>query len=140
MFRSWEIKNSKRATITKLLPITIEECFAIHPDERTLPFFQIVTEQVLSDKRYLSLDSVQQGIFWRFIVHVVARNNGLVVRHPTWISKLLSLNSNEWEELENVFINSGLLVVSADGIYLMQHEFREQYLQTLAINNAKRRI
>lgn len=51
----------------------------------------------------------------------------------------LGILEKEWEALETVLLSNGLLNVSEDEIYLFQHEFREQYLQTLESNNAKRR-
>lgn len=60
-------------------------------------------------------------------------------RHHGMIAQKLGMPENSWVELETVLLNIGLLALTPDGIYLFQHEFREQYLQTLDSNNAKRR-
>jgi hypothetical protein len=139
MFRTSEIKNSKRGKKNRILDISIEECSPYRPGERTMPYFEVVTEQVLADQRYLSLEPQQQGQFLWLVVHVLAPERGMFVRQAGAISKRLSLGKAAWEELEAQLIKAGLLVEVEDGDYLMQHEFREQYLQTLESNNAKRR-
>ena len=139
MFRTCNIKNYKRATRNRITGKTLEECSMLRPDERTLPYFEVVPEQILADHRYLSLNPQQQGQFLRLVVHALAPDNGIVVRHPGAISKKLGVEKLVWEELEALFLKLGLLVLVADGDYLMQYEFRERYLQTLESNNAKRR-
>jgi hypothetical protein len=139
MFRTCVIKNYKRVTKNRISDKSIEECSVQRPDERTLPYFEVVPEQVLADQRYLSLTSHQQGQFWRLLVHVLAPEKGMVVRHPSVIAKRIGMEMTSWEELERVLLRAGLLMEVEDGDYLLQHEFREQYLQTLESNNAKRR-
>jgi hypothetical protein len=139
MFKTSKIKNHNRMKIKRIEDISLAECAAARPDERTMPYFEIVPEQVMANKQYLSLSTDQQGAFLRFIVHVVAFDQGRVVKHAGAISQRLGMDVDCWHELENIFIEKGLLAVSADGNYLIQHEFREQYLQTLKANNAKQR-
>lgn len=139
MFRTCTIKNYKRVTKNRIKDISIEECANQRADERTLPYFEVVSEQVLSDHRYFSLNKEQQGHFWRLMIHIFAKEKGLIVRHSGVIAKKLDMDKLAWEELEQVLLKCGLLVETDDRNYLMQHEFREQYLQTLEANNAKRR-
>lgn len=138
MFRTCVIKNSKRTVKKRIADKPVDECSETRPDERTLPYFEIVSEQVLADKRYQSMQPIQQGHFWRLVVHVLAIDRGLTVRHPGAIAKRLGISKSEWEELEHLFLEKGILTVTEDDNYLLQHEFREQYLQTLESNNAKR--
>jgi hypothetical protein len=139
MFRTCVIKNYKRANRNRIAEKTLDECSVLRPDERTLPYFEVVHEQILADSRYLSLNPQQQGQFLRLVVHVLAPENGIFVRHAGAISKRLGLEKAVWENLETILINAGLLVVVDGGDYLMQYELREQYLQSLETNNAKRR-
>jgi len=139
MFKTSAIKNAKRISKNRLGDKTVAECAKFRPDERTMPYFDIVPEQVLADLSYKSLQPIHQGQFWRFIIHVAAIDRGLIVRHSGATASRLGIAITEWEELEAVLLDKGLLVVTENGNYLMQHEFREQYLQTLETNNAKRR-
>jgi len=139
MFSTAIIKNAKRSPARKIRPLDKEACALQRPDERTMPYFEVVPEQVLSDERYLSLPRELQGEFWRLIVHVFAQHQGLVVNHPGVIAELLGMNETTWQAIQKTLVSAGLLQVVRGGNYLLQHEFREQYLQTLAANNAKRR-
>jgi hypothetical protein len=131
MFNTFVIKNASRAKIKKIHGKSIQECSEIRPDQRTMPYFEVVTEQVLSDKRYLGLSDHQQGAFWRLIIHVMAPDCGITVRHPGAIAGRLGISIEAWEKLERVLLDNGMLTITADACYLMQYEFREQYLQTL---------
>jgi hypothetical protein len=139
MFKIYVIKNTRRTKKNQNLPKEVADCSIKRPDERGLPYFSIVIEQVLSDERYLSLTEQEQGAFWRLMVHVFASDMGLVVRHEGMIAKRLGISVAEWRKQEALFLQKGLLIVTEDGIYLLQHELREQLLQTLEACNAKRR-
>lgn len=139
MFNTCSIKNAKRTTEKKIPSISIDDCSIVRPDERTMPFFDVVPEQVLADLRYNSLSNEEQGQFWRLVIHVMAPDGGMSIRHSGVIAKRLKTTKSQWENIEHILIEKGLLIVTSDENYLLQHELREQYLQTLEINNAKRR-
>ena len=136
MFCTNEIKDSKRKIKRKSPSETelVEEL----PEERTMPYFSVVPEQVLSDERYLKLEQSQQALFWIFVVHVLWRDGGRCVRHAGIIAKRMGIKITGWEVLEKLLLDSNLLILSPDGFYLIQPELRSQYLMTLQTNNAKR--
>lgn len=137
MFCTHEIKNSRRGVNTRMPP-TEAELLDERADERTLPYFSIVPEQVLSDERYRSLAISHKAHFWLFIVHVLWRDAGRCIRHSGVISQRMGINVAEWDELEILLLDGGLLILSADNFYLIQPELRTQYLMTLETNNRKR--
>jgi hypothetical protein len=138
MFDTAGIKNYKRQKSMRL-PSMSDKLFESHPGERTLPFFDVVPEQVLSDAGYQSLSRQDQGDFWRLVL-LLWPERCRFPRHPGIISEYLGMSSAEWEVLEARLIAAGLLMVSPNQHYILQPELREQYLQTLTANNNKRRV
>lgn len=140
MFRIHEILDAKRSAKKKRFPPTGAELFEERSDERTMPFFSIVTEQVYADERLRHLDAYQQGLFWVFVIHALWRSSGRCIRHAGAIAKKMKVTIAVWEELESKLLESGILQLSQDGIYLVQPELRAQYLMTLQTCNNKRRM
>jgi len=138
MFSTHIIKDSRRG-INKHTPPTEAELFDERPDERTLPYFSIVPEQVMSDERYLNLNLTHQMQFWIFVIHVLWREGARCARHPGIIAMRIGIGVKEWESLEKKLLENQLLCPSPDGYYLIQPELRTQYLITLETNNKKRR-
>ncbi len=137
MFNTAGIKNYKR-TKSMRLPSMADKLFEFHPGERTLPYFEMVPEQILADERYLSLSRQDQGDFLRFVIHLWPERCRLI-RHSGVISEKLGMSLAEWEALEARLVAAGLLQISANQHFIIQPELREQYLQTLTANNNKRR-
>ncbi|MDA8427843.1 MAG: hypothetical protein M0T70_01160 [Geobacteraceae bacterium] len=136
MFRINEIKDSKRKI--KRRPPSETELVEELPEERTLPYFSVVPEQVLSDERYRKLGQSHQALFWIFVVHVLWRDLGRCARHAGIIAKRMGIKISEWDALEKQLLNLNLLILCPDGFYLIQPELRSQYLMTLQTNNGKR--
>ena len=141
MFKICMIKNNKRTKDSgnRIEVKTWDELQMRKPDERTLPYFSVVTEQVLSDQRYKNLSTNDQGGFWRLVIHVLSQDMGVITLHAGAISQKLGITIGEWQALELALLKVEILKITDDGYYLIQPEFREQYLQTLESNNAKRR-
>lgn len=137
MFRTHEIKDAKRGA-KKRIPPDRPELFDEHPDERTLPYFSVVPEQIAKDFRYLQLRPGDRGLFWVLVVHVLWRDGGRCVRHSAVIAKRMGIPEECWAELERQLLELKILELSPDGCFLVQPELRGQYLMTLASNNAKR--
>lgn len=140
MFRIHEILDTKRSAKKKRNPPSVDELFEERSDERTMPYFSIVTEQVYADTRLYHLDALQQGLFWVFAIHALWRNYGRCIRHSGAIAQRMRVTVTVWEELESKLLESGLLQLTPDGIYLVQPELRAQYLMTLQTCNNKRRM
>lgn len=138
MFRIHEIIDSRRGDNKRIQPSEME-LFDERADERTLPYFSIVPEQVTADKRYQSLTQRHQSLFWLFVIHTLWKDSGRCIRHAGAISKRMGISITKWEELENILLERCLLSVSPDGFHLIQPELRTQYLMTLATNNNKRK-
>lgn len=136
MFRIHEIIDSRRGAKKRVPPSEIE-LFDERADERTLPYFSIVPEQVTTDKRYLSLNQRHQSLYWLFVVHTLWKDGGRCIRHSGAIAKRMGVSITEWDELERLLLECCLLQVSPDGFHLVQPELRTQYLMTLATNNNK---
>lgn len=133
MFRIYEILNHKRSPKLKRFPPTKSDLYDDWPEERSMPYFSIVLEQVLNDERYMQLSPIHQGQFWRAIIHVLWRDNGRCIRHAGVISKRLNITIDEWEWLETHLLQSGLLEISPDGNFLVHPDLRAQFIMTLNI-------
>ena len=138
MFRTNEIKDSRRGKDKQEVPDE-SDLFNERPDERTLPYFSIVPEQVQDDERYSSLDSTERAYYWLLVIHALWKEGGRCTRHPGLIAKRLRIDVKEWELLERSLLDCKLLTLSPDGFHLVQPELRTQYLMTLETNNNKRR-
>lgn len=138
MFLTQLIKDSRRGE-KKRTPPSNAELFDERPDERTLPYFSIVLEQVLADRRYMQLSCSEQGLFWLLVTHVLWKSNGRCIRHPGVIAKQIGIDCDTWQEFEKRLIDLGLLNISEDEYHLIQLELRTQYLMTLEANNNRRR-
>lgn len=136
MFRIHEIKDSRRGANKRVPPSEIE-LFDEKADERTLPYFSIVPEQVAANKQYRSLNQKHQAFYWLFVVHTLWKDGGRCIRHSGAIAKRMGVSITEWEELERSLLECCLLQVSPDGFHLIQPDLRTQYLMTLAVNNNK---
>jgi len=137
MFDTATIKNYKRLK-SKRLPTMADHLFEFRPDERTLPYFEVVPEQVLADSGYQSLSRQEQGDFWRLVL-LLWSERCRFPRHPGVISEYLGMSPSGWEALEGRLVAAGLVSISPNQHYIIQPELREQYLQTLTANNNKRR-
>jgi putative DNA primase/helicase len=133
-----DFNDYKRPPKQKRNPIGLEKLFQARPDERTLPYFEIVPEQVFSDQRYDKLSRHDQGDFLRFVI-LLWQERCRHIRHQGVIAQNLGMEQAEWENLEKRLVEVGLLLISSDGNYIIQQELREQYLQTLETNNNMRR-
>lgn len=136
MFRIHEIIDSRRGAKKRVQP-TEAELFDERADERTLPYFSIVPEQVTANKAYLSLSNKHRALYWLFVVHTLWKDGGRCIRHSGAIAKRVGISIVEWEELESLLLECCLLQISPDGFHLIQLDMRTQYLMTLATNNNK---
>jgi len=138
MFKTFEIKNYKRVEESKIQPIKGDKLVTFQPDERTLPYFEVVPEQFLADMRYNKLSRQDQGDFLRFAL-LLWTERCRHIRHAGVIAQNLGMEAEEWTGLENRLHNAGLIIITKDNNYIIQPELREQYLQTLKSNNNMRR-
>jgi hypothetical protein len=132
MFRVGEIKNSHRrgSSAKKYRDIPLEELQARPPEERSVPYFSIVPEQLDKDTRFNSLAPEDKGLFLLWCV-IAWRRGGMVDNFPPGNAKAMGLTLEAWTSLQNRLTGASLLVVSTDGLNLLQPELREQYLQFL---------
>lgn len=132
MFKVGEIKNSHRrgTSAKKYRSIPQEELQVRPPEERTAPYFSVVPEQLDKDDRFNSLGTEDKGLFLLWCV-IAWRRGGMVDNFPPATAKVMGLTLEAWNSLQSRLTGSGLLVVSTDGLSLLQPELREQYLQFL---------
>ena len=110
-----------------------------HTDERTLPYFSISVEQLEADEGYMGMVGTDKGIFLR-LLPIIWRANGLLPDYAKLIIKQLGITDDEWQRKRDLFLGRGLLVVSPDGVFLLNEGLRQQYLNTLEKTNSRRRI
>jgi len=132
MFRVCEIKNANRrgSGVKKQRDIPLDELQTRPPEERTVPYFSIVPEQVDKDERFNSLSPQDQGLFL-LLCSKLWRRGGMVDNFPAGNAHAIGLTLDEWNTLQSRLTGAGFLLVSADTLSLLQPELREQYLQFL---------
>jgi hypothetical protein len=132
VFNITEIKNANRTRISdKKQPIPLEELFEAWPEEqKPMPYFSVVPEQVRKDQRFKVLSEVEQGRFLRLCIEIAGPGErGRFANHDGIMAKRLDLDVEVWKELQEKLLSLDLLKLSADGYHLIQPELREQCLQ-----------
>ncbi|KAB0670081.1 hypothetical protein F6V30_07910 [Oryzomonas sagensis] len=118
--------------------ISLEELCIKRPEERTLPYYSPVVEQLEADQAYQELSNQDQGNFMR-LLPLLWRSNGLLPDFSKIITSYLRLTEDEWAAARSTLINVNLLEVSPDRCYLLNRGLRQQYLNTLDDCNGRRR-
>ena len=133
MFRVGEIKNAHRrgpSAKKHRVDIPLDDLQMRHPEERSVPYFDLVPEQLDKDERLNSLSPQDQGLFLLFCTKMW-RRGGMVDNFPAGLANTMRLTLEEWTTFESRARAAGLLVVSTDGLSLLQPELREQFIQFL---------
>jgi hypothetical protein len=102
-----------------------------------MPYFSIPVEQLEADEGYMFMNGTDKGLFLRLLL-ILWRNNGLLPDYSKMVAQQLGVTEQEWQRLRGLFIERGLLSVSTDRVYLLSQELRQQYINTLIANNARR--
>ena len=140
MFRVSEITNAHRRGADKQrrkMQLTNNALFKRWPCEnKPMPYFSIVPEQVEREERYRSLTGNAQGQFLRLCLWLQGMGRrGMCAYFLPEIITALQIDAGEVKGLLFEFIQAGLLVKSEDGHYIIQPELREQCLHYLALPN-----
>ena len=132
MFRVYEIKNYNRRgkDVKKIEPITKPELFHKRGDERSVPYFSIVREQFMMDRRIKELFPEERGTFLRLCVEIWGEG-GLMPSHNGLNADRMEMTIPDWKQFQEKLVSLGLLVEDDKAIYLTQPELREQYIQFL---------
>ena len=139
MFNTWTVKDSKRSIEQKRKMLPANTIFNFRHDETALPYFEIMPGSLLSDNRYQNLSPQDQGAFLRLTLFMWLEKCR-IGRFGELIAANLGMKPEEWNGLEERLLNAKLLVLSTDGLYLVQTELRNQYLLNRQANLNKIRL
>lgn len=131
MFKVHEITNTHRHRVTdKKQSIPISELFNKDANEnKPMPYFSVVPEQVNNDTRYQKLSRSSQGDFLRLCILIAGPGElGRFMNFSQAMSGRMDMTIDDWEKFRAELLEKCLLKVSEDGSYLLQPELREQCL------------
>ena len=133
MFNVIEITNANRhRKVDKTLPIPEEELYEKYPEEnKPMPFFSIVPEQIQKEMRYQKgLSRAEKGDFLRLCIDIHGPGErGRFIKADGVMAKRMDMALDEWLAFQGKLLDLKLLSECPEGLYLIQPELREQCLQ-----------
>lgn len=139
MFKTPMIKDTRRSPEQKRKSLSLKQLCQFSYDECALQYYEIVPSLLMTDPRYVQLSRYDQGDFLR-LINLLWLDKGRHMRYPEVIAGALEMEPAEWVVLEKRLLDAKLLIVSPDGLYIVQPTLREQYLLNRQANLNKKRI
>lgn len=113
MFGVDQIKNANRrgADAKKIESIPRHDLVKRRDNERTVPYYSVVREQVKSDERMKKLSPIERGMFL-LLCNEAWGNGGMFQNFDQGIAKDMNITCDEWLALKQRFTSLGLLITA----------------------------